>query len=197
MRATEFIEELASQTGIDVTELQTVDKALVERGLRRKARGRAVPDVTTQEGLRLLLGVTGARRLTLAAEYVEAVQALRPVAMEDMRGKPLDTSLLEDWFEVSRDDLQAMPLIDVLLRVCFLLAIVDPENDIPPGTFIMEVSEHGASIQAQEIEPGRLLRSASLTFRIPGSPYPVGVHRISIVQPSVLHWIARNTKAEG
>ncbi|WP_147147474.1 hypothetical protein [Reyranella soli] len=68
MHALQFVQEFATFTGQDYASLRVIDRALAERGLRAKAKGKRLPDVTLGEGVMFLLAVLANTQPTRAAE---------------------------------------------------------------------------------------------------------------------------------
>jgi hypothetical protein len=79
MHALQFVQEFAAITGQDYASLRVIDRALADAGLRAKARGKRLPDVTREEALTFLLAVLANDQPTRAAESVRAVAAFRPM----------------------------------------------------------------------------------------------------------------------
>jgi hypothetical protein len=115
MTPRDFISGLSEVTGLEETELMTVDKVLADRGMRGKSRGRAFHHVTTKEGIFILLGVLGSRRLLSADQVVRDLIkfSLDPGSVEAMRA----CQNLDQIIGLSADEVAGSTLIDVLASV--------------------------------------------------------------------------------
>lgn len=119
MTPREFIEGLATVTGLDAAELRTVDKSISDAGMRGKNVGRAIHEVTVIEGLRVLLGSLGAKRKLYASEYVDRIESSKlayHLDSEDVQqGGGESSQGFEDLVARAQSGAQ---LIDVLSSVC-------------------------------------------------------------------------------
>ncbi len=77
MHALQFVQEFAAFTGQDYASLRVVDRALADAGLRAKAKGKSMPDVTLDEGIMFLLAVLANAQPTRAAEAAREIAAFR------------------------------------------------------------------------------------------------------------------------
>ena len=121
MRGNEFITRIAPMLGIDVAELVTIDRYLATAGMRAKAQGRAVPDITLKEGLRFPLALMASRTPAQAITDLHDVERFKMMArgISVENGKP---QALKQLIGLRLSELEELPLIDVLARMAVHLA---------------------------------------------------------------------------
>lgn len=77
MHALQFVQEFAAFTGQDYASLRVIDRALADAGLRAKAKGKSLPDVTLEEGAMFLIAVLANSQPTQAAQAALEIAAAR------------------------------------------------------------------------------------------------------------------------
>ena len=153
MRVQEFITKLAPMLGVDVAELVAVDRYLAIAGMRAKARGKAVPDITVREGLRLPLAVMASRTPAQAVTDLHDVERFKMIATGPrvVKGKP---QALTQLIGLRLSELEELPLIDVLARMTPGLKL-KVDNTLAGDDSQMAVELKFKSIE--DFEPGRVV----------------------------------------
>lgn len=90
MRAKELVPILAERWAVPFETAFTIDRALMNAGLREKGRGRAYPDMTREEALLFLFGCMAAEKATQAADDVKAWQSATGLFPFDPSEKTVD-----------------------------------------------------------------------------------------------------------
>lgn len=116
----ENLDRMSEVLGVEMSELRTVDKYLADAGLRRKGVGRAPVQMTRTEMLRLLIGVMGAPVKSKPVEYVRDVSGFH--AMTPLRPEFGSLSELPVLTGLTASDIEKMPLLDTLTRICSHIA---------------------------------------------------------------------------
>ncbi|MEQ9258409.1 MAG: hypothetical protein RIG84_04860 [Roseovarius sp.] len=119
MKHTEFIASLADLMEVERTELATVDRALAKAGMRQLSRGRYHPDVTLEEGVRLVCAWAGSQSLTLAAQDVDRLEhcTLEAQPPDEHALTPRFDPEFEKIFGVSEQDLANLSFLEVMFRI--------------------------------------------------------------------------------
>lgn len=174
-------EQFSGVLGIDETELRTVDRALKEGGLRRVGARRFPPDYTLEEGVRLLLGVAGAKHKVDAAKDVADMQEFR-LASKNIKTDDGSVDALSKIIGLSVAEMQGMPLVEVLAAVAVHIA------DHTPGYCGLLIPVGGpVTLQIQgDGFKGRL------RFVCAGSHRPSVLTRQARVRTEALRWLGAN-----
>jgi hypothetical protein len=77
MHSAQFIERLANIVGLDAAAVRVFDRCLADSDLRKKARGRNLPDVTTGEAAMLLIAILSGAPATRCALHAAELAASR------------------------------------------------------------------------------------------------------------------------
>ncbi|MCB1381315.1 MAG: hypothetical protein KDK89_23530 [Alphaproteobacteria bacterium] len=98
MRAKELVPILAERWAVPFETAFTIDRALMNAGLRQKGRGRAYPEMTRKEALLFLIGCMAAEKATQAADDVKAWQAATGIYPLDPSEKAPDDDGYDEWY---------------------------------------------------------------------------------------------------
>jgi hypothetical protein len=115
MHALQFVNEFADFTGQDYASLRVIDRALAEAGLRRKASGKRLPDITRFEAVMFLLAVLAHDQPTLASRAAAEVGKHRLMIGENTRK---EMSLLAKTVDLPASELPNLILANAVMRVC-------------------------------------------------------------------------------
>jgi len=138
MRAKELREQMADRTGISIEKVVVVDRALADNNLRTKGRGRMPPEVSLQDAIRLLVGLTAAPAATRAHE---AVRDVSKFALFDTSG---DAELVFDVTGQTIDRLREPAFVENLAAILELQAEAEPSHKTTARTTIaMEIEIDG------------------------------------------------------
>lgn len=132
MKTKEYITELAAKLGIEKSDIELADRYLAAAGLRQKASGRAVPDITTREALRILLGIMAARQPSQVVDDVLDVERFKLMAHGIMTERG-SAENLKTAIGVSVAELEKMHLIDALERIAQFVGVPENQHFSPVG----------------------------------------------------------------
>ena len=182
MHAQEFNVNLAAITGFEETQVRTADRVLSDAGLRTKAVGRSLPDVTLGEGVRLLMALCAAKNVTAADRVAHDLSRFSLLRFD----APLEVAekIAKACFGVSFASLQQMNPIEAVGYACRHLAA----GNYPTGTVWLEVEVGGVVLIQCEGQGVNLELQFTGAQDYTGFP---GVQTIRRVRPNVLGWIGK------
>lgn len=184
MRASEFLEEFANLTGRDAAKLRVIDRALAEAGLRAKAVGSRLPNISTGEAIYLLFAVLGGFPITHSANNAKDLARFELLVNQ----KKKDVSALAKALDIKTDYLEHLSLADVVKRICRRLAL----GQISPSTKI-KLEVEGGAIATISINAG--LESGKITFVGATDVVPRDFLELRVVNQNILRWIGTSTSA--
>lgn len=186
MHAAQFVNELAVIIGKDAAWLRVIDRSLSEAGLRKKGRGKTLPNVCTEEGVRLLLAVLGGRVAIRSAENARDLSWFELHVHQTAN----DLSLLAEAIAIPVPQLGSMSLEQILCLICSRLAIGEiSRNDL------IELKVEQGSLVTIEMKLGDIKGEVSFS----GVTTPAGSNNFRehrVVNQNVLRWIGENTVSD-
>ena len=177
---------MAHRTGISIEKVVVVDRALADNNLRTKGRGRMPPEVSLQDAIRLLVGLTAAQVATRAHE---AEKDIARFALVDITG---DAELVFDLTGQTMGQLRKPAFVENLAAILEHQAEPEPCHKTTEATIIEAEIEVGGFVTffirrgALEL---KLEFSGSLDTERAGWGGIVTVNR---VPDPVLRWMGEN-----
>lgn len=198
MHAQEFNVNLARITGFDETQVRTVDRALADAGLRQKASGRNLPDITLVEGVTLLLALCGAMKLTssdqLATTYrsfaANSPFSLTGVSVNRMEEDQLPDDFMKKHFGFDKAALFGPERLNLIGAVSILCRHLAHEYN---GEAYVGVEVQIGSFVSIQCDTGRMQMQIHFSGVMDAAGIP-GVETLRRIRPEVLAWIGRNAK---
>lgn len=185
MHALQFVQEFATFTGQDYATLRVIDRALADAGLRAKAKGKRMPDVTLDEGVMFLLAVLANTHPTRAAEAAQDIATFRIMSGRRAKG----ASILARIVGRPVAEMESMHLVEAVTAICRRLPGTDRWAELSvdrDGTAFIQVwpsADFGAD------------GPAILWFVGLGpSRTPKMLTETRTAAPALLSWIGENTK---
>lgn len=189
MHALQFVEAYAALTDQDYATLRVIDRALADAGLRAKAKGKRLPEVTLREGVLFLLAALAFTHPTRAAEA--AVELAGSKGGVFMRGRK-SIGMFARMMRRPVSEIANLSLFDVVIELCPRLrsgaewAEVSVERD--GYAFI----SFGPLVESKPTNDFGQVR-----FDTPGNRRPKKIFtETKSASPELLKWIGENTVDE-
>lgn len=191
MKAPEFLEAFAGQTGEPLKTLKTIDRAIADANLRSKGRGLNAPDMSTRDALHVALGMLSAREKSRAEKDASAIAAFKPTRLYVDKGN-IDDLLIA--IGLTSDEVKTLSLIETLEKIAAHSATAG--DDVQSADVWVKVELGGDAtliVRGPDFE-GELDFSGCLELTPDDLPRLVGgVTRYAVMGPGVLTWIGRVT----
>lgn len=125
MKARELVAELSTVFGIPTETAVSVDRSLFEAGLRRKGRGRLLPDVSRSEAVTFLIACMVAGKATKAAEIVAPWLEFIGTVVRDDEHSACTNKNLHALRPLLKQSLRRGVVSDIIGLVDFLIALTE------------------------------------------------------------------------